>query len=48
MKELSPPFPTVMYDVDDGPNISSCQNVNIVPAETQIPVSFTLEPNWEA
>ena len=46
-ERASPPFPTVMYNVD-GPNISPSEIVNIAPGEGQIPVSFTLEPNWEA
>ena len=47
MKMSSLPFPTVMHNVD-GPNISSSEIVNIAPGESQIPVSFTSEPNWEA
>ena len=47
LSRSSPPFPTVMYNVD-GPNISPNEIVNITPGEGQIPVSFTLEPNWEA
>ena len=47
LSRSSPPFPTVMYNVD-GPNISPSEIVNITPGEGQIPVSFTLEPNWEA
>ena len=27
---------------------SPSEIVNIVPGEDQIPVSFTLEPNWDA
>ena len=46
MKTPSLPFPTVMHNID-GPNISSCEIVNITPGEGQIPVSFTLEPSWE-
>ena len=40
----SVPFPTVLQNID-GPDISV---VNIAPAEGQLPVSFTSEPNWEA
>ena len=47
LNQSSPPFPTVMYNVD-GPNISPSKIVNIAPGEGQIPVSFTSEPNWEA
>ena len=47
MNESSSPFPTVMYNID-GPNISPNEIVNIAPGEGQIPVSFSLEPNWEA
>ena len=47
LKESSSHFPTVMYNVD-GPNISPNEIVNVAPGEGQIPVSFTLEPNWEA
>ena len=46
LKVSSSPFPSVMYNVD-GPNISPSEIVNIAPGEGQIPVSFTLEPNWE-
>ena len=42
LKESSPPFPTVMYNVD-GPIISPSEFVNIPPEEGQIPVSFTSE-----
>lgn len=42
MNESSPPVPTVMFNID-GPNISP-----IEIGEGQVPVSFTLEPNWEA
>ena len=38
MKEPSPPFPTVMYNID-GPNIFSNEIVNIAPGNGQIPVS---------
>ena len=47
LKESSLPFPAIMYNID-GPNISSSEIVNIAPGEGQIPVSFTLEPYWEA
>ena len=47
MKESSSHFPTVMDNVDE-PNISPNEIVNIAPGEGQIPVSFTLEPYWEA
>lgn len=40
-------FPTVMHNVH-GPNISSADTVNLTTGESQIPVSFTSEPNWEA
>ena len=43
----SSPFPTAMYNVD-GPNISPSEIANVAPGESQIPVSFTLETNWEA
>ena len=46
-KEFSSPFPAVMYDINV-PNIFSSEIVNIAPREGQIPVCFTLEPNWEA
>ena len=36
-----------MYNVD-GQNISPNEIVDITPEEGQIPVSFTLVPNWEA
>ena len=36
-----------MYNVD-GQNISPSEIVDITPEEGQIPVSFTLVPNWEA
>ena len=36
-----------MYNVD-GPNISPSEIVDITPGEGQIPVPFTLVPNWEA
>ena len=42
LKESSPPFPTVMYNVD-GPIISPSEFVNIPSEEGQIPVSFTSE-----
>ena len=32
----------------DGPIISPSEIVNIARGESQIPVSFTLETNWEA
>ena len=32
----------------DGPIISPSEIVNIACGESQIPVSFTLETNWEA
>ena len=44
LNESSPPFPTVMHNVD-GSNISPSEIVNIAPGEGQIPVSFTSEPN---
>ena len=47
LEESSWPFLIVMYSID-GPNISSSENVNIAPGESQIPVSFTSEPNREA
>ena len=47
LKQSSSRFPTVMYNVD-GPNISPNEIVNIATGEGQIPVSFTLEPNWKA
>ena len=47
MNESSSYFPTVMYSVN-GPNISPSEIINIAPGEGQIPVSLTLEPNWEA
>ena len=40
------PFSTVMYNVD-GPNISPSEIDYIALGEGQIPVSLTLEPNWE-
>ena len=40
-------FPVVLHEIA-GPNISSIEIINIAPAEGQIPVSFTPEPNWEA
>ena len=46
-KEFFSPFPAVMYDINV-PNIFSSEIVNIAPREIQIPVCFTLEPNWEA
>ena len=42
MNESSPPFPTVMYNVD-GPNIYPIDIVNLASAEGQIPVSFISE-----
>ena len=36
LTEPSPPFPTVMYNVD-GPNISPNEIVNIAPGKGQIP-----------
>ena len=47
LNESSSYFPTVMYSVN-GPNIPPSEIINIAPGEGQIPVSFTLEPNWEA
>ena len=47
LKNSSPIFPTVMYNID-GPNICPSEIVNVAVGEGQIPVSFTLEPNWEA
>ena len=47
LKESSSHFPTVMYNVDR-PDISPNEIVNIAPGESQIPVSFTSEPSWEA
>ena len=47
LKESPSHFPSVMYNVD-GPNISPNEIVNIASGEGQIPVSFTLEPNWAA
>ena len=47
LKESSSHFQTVMYNVD-GPNICPNEIVNIAPGEGQVPVSFNLEPNWEA
>ena len=48
----SPPFPTVMYNVlcimYNGSNTSPSEITNIAPGEGQIPVSFILEPNWDA
>ena len=44
LEESSSPFPTVKYSID-GPNISPSE---IAQGEGQIPVSFTLEANWEA
>ena len=41
------PFPTVLQNID-GPDISVDDVVNIAPAEGQLPVSFTSEPNWKA
>ena len=32
----------------DGPNIYPNEIANVAPGEGQFPVSFTLEPNWEA
>ena len=47
LKESSSTFPPVMYNVD-GPSISSSDIVIVAPGEGQIPVSFTLELDWEA
>ena len=47
LKESSSPSPTAMYNID-GPNLSASEIVNIAPGESQIPVSFTSKPNWEA
>ena len=47
MKELSSPFPTVMYNID-GSNMSASEIVDIASGEGQIPVSFTSEPNSDA
>ena len=46
LNESSPPFPTVMHV--DGPHISPSEIVNIEHGESQILLSFTSEPNWEA
>ena len=43
----SVPFPTVLQNID-GSDISVGDIVNIAPAEAQLLVSFTSEPNWEA
>ena len=43
----SVPFPTVLQNIDD-PDISVNDVVKIAPAEGQLPVSFTSEPNLEA
>ena len=32
----------------NGPNISPSEFVKMTPGEGEIPVSFTLEPNWKA
>ena len=40
-------FPAVMCNVH-WPNISSAYMLNLTTGESQIPVSFTSEPNWEA
>ena len=48
MKESCSPFPTVMYYNVDRLNISPSEIINIALGEGQIPVRFTLEPNWEA
>ena len=40
------PFPTVLQNID-GTDISVDGVLNITPAEGQLPVSFTSEPNWE-
>ena len=40
-------FPTLIFYVD-GRKISPSEIVNVAPGEGQIPVSFTLEPNWVA
>ena len=47
VKGSSSSFPTVMYNVD-GPNIFHSEIDNIAPGGSQIPVSFTSGPNWEA
>ena len=46
MKESPSPFLTVMYI--NGPNISPSEFAKMTPGEGEIPVSFTLEPNWKA
>ena len=47
LKESSSLFLIVMYSVE-GQNISPSEIVNLAPRESQIPVSFTSGPNWEA
>ena len=42
----SVPFPSVLQNID-GPELSVDGVVNIAPAEGQITMSFTSEPNWE-
>ena len=47
MKESSTHFSTVLYNTDEL-NISPNEIVNTTPGESEIPVSFTSEPDWEA
>lgn len=46
-KESSLHFPTVMHKIDES-NITPCEITNTAHGEGPIPVSFTLEFNWEA
>ena len=41
------PHPTVLHNIN-GTNIEAGEVLNLAPAEGQIPVSFTSEPDWEA
>ena len=38
---------TVLHSIE-GPSVFPAQFLNIAPGESQIPVSFATEPNWEA
>ena len=41
------PHPTVLHNIN-GTNVEPGEVLNLAPAEGQIPVSFTSEPDWEA
>lgn len=46
-QDTTVPHPTVLHNIN-GTNVEAGEVLNLAPAEGQIPVSFTSEPDWEA